>query len=178
MHLFVIYIGGSHSQSLIELHDMRFMVANTIEETYEALRQSWWGIPTSLHLDAWGILHHVDGHNILVSEKPPQNKTANKLYFVNLGGYDKHQFTELHENLFVVARDEDEAKKRAVQQINQRESPHRDYLHEVDTLLDLSSLLTEHHHYVHLVETEDKRPFEFTCRYTPIGKLQSSHRVG
>lgn len=48
MHLFVIYIGGSHSQSLIELHDMRFVIASTIEETYDALRQSWWGTPISL----------------------------------------------------------------------------------------------------------------------------------
>ena len=44
MKLFVIYIGGTHEKSLIELHDMRFVVANTIEETYDALRQSWWGI--------------------------------------------------------------------------------------------------------------------------------------
>ncbi len=40
MHLFVIYIGGSHNQSLIELHDMRFIIANNIEETYDELRQS------------------------------------------------------------------------------------------------------------------------------------------
>lgn len=45
VHLFVIYIGGSHNQSLIELHDMRFVVANNIEDTYSLLRQSWWGFP-------------------------------------------------------------------------------------------------------------------------------------
>lgn len=50
MKLFAIYIGGAHKKSLIELHDMRFVIANTIEETYDTLRQSWWGIPASLHL--------------------------------------------------------------------------------------------------------------------------------
>lgn len=104
MHLFAIYIGGSHSQSLIELHDMRFAIANNIEETYDALRQSWWGTPTSLHLDAWGILNYADDHNIIISDHPQENVT-NKLYFVNLGGYDQRQFTELHENTFVIASD-------------------------------------------------------------------------
>lgn len=170
MHVFVIYIGGSHSQSLIELHDMRFAIANNIEETYDALRQSWWGTPTSLHLDAWGILNYADGHNILISDYPQENVT-NKLYFVNLGGYDKRQFTELHKNIFIVATNEHQAKRKAVQEISEWESPHRDYLYEVDAVLDLSSLLTRQNSYLHLVETKDASPFEFTCCYTPIGKL-------
>lgn len=115
MHLLVIYIGGSHSQSLIELLDMRFAIANNIEETYDTLRQSWWVTPTSVHLDAWGILNYVDGHNILISDYPQENVT-NKLYFVNLGGYGKRQFTELHKNIFIVAT---QAKRKSVQQISE-----------------------------------------------------------
>lgn len=176
MKLFVIYIGGSHEKSLIELHDMRFAVANTIEETYETLRKSWWGIPSSLHLDSWGVLNYADGHNIVISDCPSQNVT-NKLYFVNLGGYDKHQFTELHKNIFVVATNEHQAKQKAVRQVSEWESPHRDYLHEVDTALDLSSLLTRQNCYVHLIETENKSPFEFTCCYTPIGKVPNRAEI-
>ena len=134
------------------------------------MRKSWWGIPSSLHLDAWGILNYADGHNILISENPPYTE-ASKLYFVNLGGYDKHQFTELHKNTFVVASDEHQAKQKAVQQVSEWELPHRDYLYEVDTVLNLNSLLTRQNNYLHLIETEDKKPFEFTCCYTPIGKL-------
>lgn len=37
MNLLVIYIDGKHEQGMIELHDMRFVVANTIEETYDSL---------------------------------------------------------------------------------------------------------------------------------------------
>lgn len=169
-HLFVIYIGGAHSQSLIELHDMRFVVAHSIEKTYEALRQSWWGIPASLHLDAWGKLNYADGHRIHISDQPPQH-TPNKLYFVNLGGYDRHQFTELHKNIFVVAADEIQAKQKAVQQIAQWESPHRDYLHQVDSAIDLNALLTTDDTYLHLEEDVNSQPFEFTCCYTPIGKM-------
>lgn len=176
MYLFVIYIGGSHSQSLIELHDMRFVIANNIEETYDTLRQSWWGTPTSLHLDAWGILNYADGHSIIVSPHPPKT-VINKLYFVNLGGYDKRQFTELHKNIFVVATDEHLAKQKALRQVSEWESPHRDYLHEVDTVLDLSSILTRQNCYLHLIEAKDKSPFEFTCCYTPIGKLPNRAEI-
>jgi len=63
MNLFVIYIGGRHDHSLIELHDMRFSLAHSIEDTYETLRSSWWGIPNSLHIDGWGILKYADGYD-------------------------------------------------------------------------------------------------------------------
>lgn len=170
MKLFVIYIGGTHEKSLIELHDMRFVVANTIEETYDALRQSWWGIPTSLHLDAWGVLDYVDNHNIQISNIPP-DKQSKQLYFVNLGGYNQQQFTELHKNVFVVAADEVQAKQKAVKQIAEWESPHCDYLHQVDSVLNLNEILAVENHYLHLKEDSHGKPFEFTCRYTPIGKL-------
>ena len=38
--LYMIYIGGYIEGSLIELHDMRFVVASSIEETFPALRSS------------------------------------------------------------------------------------------------------------------------------------------
>lgn len=173
MYLFVIYIGGSHSQSLIELHDMRFVIADNIEETYDALRRSWWGTPTSLHLDAWGILNYADGYNILISDSPPRNST-NKLYFVNLGGYDPHQFTELHKNIFIVAANAQEAKQKAVQQISTWGAPHRDNLHEIDSVLDLSAMFTDQNNYLNLIEAQNESPFQFTCHYTPIGNLNKS----
>lgn len=169
MKLFVIYIGGTHEKSLIELHDMRFVIANTIEETYDTLRQSWWGIPSSLHLDAWGALDYADGYNIQLSNRPPEGQSK-KLYFVNLGGYNQKQFTELHRNVFVVASNEIEAKQKAVQQITEWESPHRDYLHQVDSILNLNEILAKKNCYLHLKEDSHIKPFEFTCRYTPIGK--------
>lgn len=56
MKLFLIYIDGAHERSFIELHDIRFIIANKIEDTYDALRSSWWGKPGTLHLDSWGAL--------------------------------------------------------------------------------------------------------------------------
>lgn len=169
MKLFVIYIGGAHQQALIELHDIRFVVANSIEETYDDLRNSWWGLPKSLHLDAWGILDYADGYAINISTTPPKSQ-EDQLYFVNLGGYDSQQFTELHQNVFVVAPNEMQAKRQAVQQVAQWETAHRDNLYQMDTLLNLNQLLASNHYYLHLEKASAPRPFEFTCRYTPIGR--------
>ncbi len=170
MQLFIIYIGGSHSQSLIELHDIRFVIADCIEETYDILRQNWWGTPKSLHLDAWGVLKSADGYSIHLSEELPEDPT-NKLYFVNLGGYDSTQFTELHKNVFVVAKDEQDAKQKAVQQVKDWESPHKDYLHEVDGFVDLDELIKKQYKgYIHLKKETGTKPFEFICKYTPIGQ--------
>ncbi|MES2204358.1 MAG: DUF1543 domain-containing protein [Pseudomonadota bacterium] len=173
MNLFVIYIGGKHEQGTIELHDMRFVIANTIEETYDALRQSWWGTPDSLHLDAWGILHSADGYDVYISDQPSE-ATTEKLYFVNLGGYDSKQFTELHENVFVVAQNDAEAKQKAVQQVQHWQVPHRDNLFEVENIMHLNDFVAQDKkYYVRLKKSLAPKPFEFTCLYTPIGEPRS-----
>lgn len=167
MKLFIIYIGGSHERSFIELHDMRFIVASKIEDTYHELRQSWWGKPESLHLDAWGSLEGIDGYEIELKNYPSNNDQ--QLYFVNLGGYDSKQFTELHQNVFVAARDKMEAKTKAKMQIGHWESPHQDYQYQVDDLVNVNEALVNSSYHIHLSPSTQSKRFEFICQYTPIG---------
>lgn len=167
--LFAIYIGGAHEKSLIELHDMRFVVAETIEHTYPALKQSWWGTPESLHLDAWGALHHVDGYDIHLKNQPAVS-AQQQLYFLNLGGYDQKQFTELHKNIFVVAENDRAAKTKALQQAADWEVPHKDYQFEIEKIVSVDNLLADENFFIHLTPSQRAIPFEFTCMYVPIGK--------
>lgn len=168
--LFMIYVGGTHEKALIELHDIRFAVAERIEDAYEMLRKSWWGKPESLHLDAWGSVEYVEHYRVHLSSEVSQD--PNKLYFVNLGGYDANQFTELHKNMLVVAQDEVKAKQKALQFISEWEAPHRDNLHAVEHLIEVSAhVLADQSYYIHLEEVSEMQPFQFTCRYTPIGKV-------
>ncbi len=169
MKLFFIYIGGSHEKSFIELHDMRFVAAEIIEDTYEELKRSWWGKPESLHLDAWGCLHYADGHEIHLKNEPPADM-ENKLFFVNLGGYDKNEFTELHKNVFVVAKDASKAKVKALKQILEWQSYHRDYQFDVEKIINVDSILADKNTYIHLSLNEQSIPFEFTCKFVPLGK--------
>ncbi|NYF32587.1 DUF1543 domain-containing protein [Sphingopyxis sp. JAI108] len=53
MKLCTNYIGGEMAGANIELHDMRFVAAPTIADTYDALRRQWWGTPGILHIDCW-----------------------------------------------------------------------------------------------------------------------------
>ncbi|MBA2652666.1 MAG: DUF1543 domain-containing protein [Tatlockia sp.] len=169
MKLFVIYIGGSHIKSLIELHDIRFVLADKIEDTYDTLRESWWGISKSLHIDAWGNLGYADGYKIEISKRD-KKKNIKKLYFVNLGGYDPKQFTELHKNIFVVASSESEARHKAIQHIREWQVPHLDFLYQIDNLLNINLLIEEEGYHLHLIEQRDPEPFSFICQYNPIGK--------
>ncbi len=173
--LFVVYIGGSTTQSLIELHDMRFVLAETIEDTFETLKKTWWGVPESLHLDCWGALESTDGHKIDVVETPVQ--ASKKLYFINLGAYSSQEFTEVHRNLFLVAETEAEAKKRAVASIRDFEQGHKDYLYEVDSAICLSQIVSSHmdgNQFLHLqLSPEENLPkFKFNYGYVPIGKAK------
>jgi len=148
---------------------MRFVIAERIEDTYDQIRDSWWGKPEKLHIDAWGELKYADGYNIQFKNEPTKD-TENKLFFVNLGGYDSNEFTELHKNVFIVAPNESKAKVKALKQILHWESYHKDYLFEVENILDIAKITAKEDLYLHLEETDDELPFEFTCKYTALEK--------
>ena len=168
MKLFAVYIGGRAERATIEVHDMRFLVADSIEETYPTLRREWWGIPESLHLDGWACVTEADGYRVEL--KPEPSDSPLKLYYVNLGGYDPAQFTELHRNVFVVAESEAKAKLQAVKQVAQQwASPHRDDLYEAEDIFCLNNSLFGHGLYIHLVPAGDDAQTAFICQYKPIG---------
>jgi hypothetical protein len=41
MKLFAIYVGGEAVGANIEVHDMRFVAATSLEDTYEELKRQW-----------------------------------------------------------------------------------------------------------------------------------------
>ena len=168
MELFVVYVGGKTETSLIEVHDIHFAVGNKIEDTYEQLRNQWWGTPKSLHLDAWGIVKTVEDYDVILKSEPATDQ-INKLFFLNLGGYDPKQFTELHKNMLVVAEHEGEAKIKAKATIADWNVPHKDYLYELDECVNMSEILMKYGLSIHLQKTNHPTPFDFTCKYVPIG---------
>ncbi|TMP75662.1 DUF1543 domain-containing protein, partial [Pseudoalteromonas phenolica] len=85
MKLFVVYLGGRIQGCHIEMHDVRFVAANTIEEAYPKLKQQWVGDKSSVHMDSYTIIEHAEGYAIELTEERVEQ--AEHLYFVNLGGY-------------------------------------------------------------------------------------------
>ncbi len=165
MKLFAIYIGGEHPAAHIEVHDVRFIVAASLTDTYDKLRAEWWGKPGTLHIDCWAEIDHADGYDVaLAAEKPTH---AERLYFVNLGGYDGQSFAEQHKNLFVVANTVADAKARAMASIAGWKDAHRDDLYEAETAFALDEAVGGHRH-IHLTRAKTSRPPKFKCRYTPL----------
>jgi len=144
--LFLVYLGGSAPGANIELHDVRFVVGDTIESTYPQLKQQWFGTVKGLHLDSYVHIHHVDGYRIeLVKENdisaaPPA--TDQRLYFVNFGGYFAGKIPEFHDFTLCVASSPQAAKQQGLVQVMKAGlagsvEPHKDDLWAVDDCLAL-----------------------------------------
>ena len=93
--LFMVYLGGSAPKANIELHDIQFVVAEKIEDTYQNLIENWFGTTKGLHLDSYKEIKGADGHAITLQDEP--QSISKGLYFVNLGGYQNDRLNELHE---------------------------------------------------------------------------------
>lgn len=166
MKLFAIYIGGEHEHANIELHDMRFVAAPSIRDTYDALRRQWWGIPKSLHIDCWAELDQVDGFDVTLRPEPFAG--PERLYYVNLGGYAPGEFAEQHKNIFIVADSLQKAKARALKSVSGWKDTHRDEMYEAEQAFDLASAAGEQELFIHLTSAESIKDLAVTSDYIPI----------
>ncbi|NNU17450.1 DUF1543 domain-containing protein [Parvularcula sp. ZS-1/3] len=163
--LFVAMVGGYPERAHTEVHDIRFVIGRTIEDTFEALKAQWWG-GGRVHLDAWGALEWADGHDVVVSDERPEGAVDAQLWFCHLGGYRDGFFGELHSEAFVVAADKGAAKRKALSLAPEWDSPHRDTVHTVETIIDVADAAGGPK--VWLVPSADEKPFAFEAKYYPI----------
>ena len=121
--LYLVVVGGRSPKANIELHDVRWVVGSKIEDTFDQLRNDWFGSNNGLHIDSYKKIESIDGYkiNIRKKEKNQSKKDflkkggiSNKnLWFVNIGGYYPSFMKEKHEfGLFVVSSSS-EAKNKA-----------------------------------------------------------------
>ncbi|MGO3029569.1 DUF1543 domain-containing protein [Pseudomonas helleri] len=151
--LFVVMLGGKHPRAKIEVHDVVFAIADSLEATYPQLRQGWFGNPAGLHIDAWMRVDGVDGWKVELSPLAPLPGSP-RLYFINLGGYEANTFGEAHHYLLVVAQDKNQAKSRARQHMLKHwQQAHTDALLDVDDCLPIDQVSGR---YIHLVEGEHR----------------------
>ena len=118
LSLFIVVLGGRSLKSNIELHDVRWVLGESIEDTFPELRRQWFGKVKGLHIDSYKRIKYVDGYKIVVSISNKDNsikpkKEVESLWFINLGGYDPKKMYEEHEFSLVVAKKALDAKKKA-----------------------------------------------------------------
>lgn len=152
--LFMVYLGGRAGQCHIEVHDLRFVVGERIEDTYPALIQQWYGHKNNLHLDSYHSVDTVpgaDGQNYQVTLSAEPVPSAFKLYFVNLGGYQPDQMAEQHAFGLFACPSPESAKQMAKQHLLPHSlHKHKDNLYDVDDCLPLTLLDNWH---IQLTET-------------------------
>ena len=143
--LFAVYLGGRADRCNIELHDVVFVVGSSIEETYPLLAKKWFGNLKGFHIDSYLHLKWIDGYEVELTKEPPSSEILNKLYFINLGAYKSHEFTEYHQNAFYVAEDAPAAIRRAKSELCQGlETIHKDdvvVLDQVSQSYDVDDVL-------------------------------------
>jgi hypothetical protein len=138
--LFLVVLGGRAATSLIEVHDVRFVVGATIDATIPELRRQWFGRREGLHLDAWMAVRAVDGWTVRLGREPAAPRPE-RLWFVNLGAYRPDSLAELHQFGLVVAASAAAAKAEARRHWLQGAlQVHKDDLLAVDDCLALEQL--------------------------------------
>jgi len=118
LSLFIVVLGGRSLKSNIEIHDVRWVLGESIEDTFPELRKQWLGKTSGLHIDSYKCIKYIDGHEIVISKSNKDNLNSPKtedltLWFVNLGGYNPTKMYEEHEFNLIVAKKANDAKKRA-----------------------------------------------------------------
>ncbi len=120
--LYLVVIGGRIPKANIELHDVRWVVGQKIEDTFDELKNSWFGSLDGLHIDSFKKISSVDGYKLKLKKLQnnqskinpiKKEKDKKKLWFINLGGYDPKSMQEKHEFGLLVASTASDAKKMA-----------------------------------------------------------------
>lgn len=139
LKLFSVVLGGRAEGCNIELHDVVFVVSESIQQAYPALVNKWFGITKRLHIDSYIELTYIDGHEIMISKEKPKEKK--KLFYVNFGAYKKDYFGEIHESKFYVATSKSEVLEKAKQELCQKGiEPHCDDNVAVDDIIEADKI--------------------------------------
>ena len=115
--LFMVQLGGRPKGRLIEQHDIFFGIANQVSELVDDINQHWPEVKNKWHIDSYRAISKVDNYAIKLVESSSQAESANdlKLFFINLGGYQRGSFEEFHYKLLIIASSQADAIKQAKQ---------------------------------------------------------------
>jgi len=115
LKLFMVLMGANVPGRNVELHDYFFGIAPTLKDLLPSIKAAWPEAGTSLHLDGWREVNSVDGYRVSVRLKSESLVVNNdRLFFINLGGYQQGKLEEQHYTLLTVQDDKKPAAKEAM----------------------------------------------------------------
>ena len=124
----MVQLGGRPKGRLIEQHDIFFGVANQVRELVEDINHHWPEVKNKWHIDSYRAITKVGNHTVKLIESDNQaaNDNGLKLFFINLGGYQRGSFEEFHYKLLIVAATQADAIKQAKQSTFYKEFTFKD----------------------------------------------------
>tara|TARA_Y100001968_G_scaffold58333_1_gene49330 strand:+ start:159 stop:713 length:555 start_codon:yes stop_codon:yes gene_type:complete len=146
LSLFIVVLGGRSLRSNIEIHDVRWVIGTSIEDTFPELREQWLGKKSGLHIDSYKCIKYIDGYEIVISKSKKENIVSPKikdltLWFVNLGGYNPKKMYEEHEFTIIVAKKCIDAKKKAKKNwISNLKCKHNDDCSSINNLKQIEDI--------------------------------------
>ncbi|MES2514941.1 MAG: DUF1543 domain-containing protein, partial [Bacteroidota bacterium] len=139
----MILLGCRPKDRLTEQHDIFFGIESSLKGLAPQLKAFWPKGKSNLHIDAWRTVCVVDGYLISISKQKTGVTQHLNLYFINLGGYQKGNFDELHYKILMVAPTIAEATERAKSEAFYKSfgfpgaESHVDNKYEVDDIIDI-----------------------------------------
>jgi hypothetical protein len=112
--LFMILLGCKPAGRLTEQHDIFFTIGNSLADVKTDIADFWPEAKGKIHIDAWREVTTVDGYSLKIMPVADQvHANPKKLFFINLGGYKRGEFDELHYKVLIVADTTAEASRLA-----------------------------------------------------------------
>lgn len=137
------------------MHDLVFVVGDSITECFPKIKAKWFGDIESVHIDSYAELTQIEGYTIELA--PDKKSTLPSLYFVNLGFAESTTFGEGHLMTFLAADSKEEATIKAKTMF-----PKDSTGHHVDNLLKITNIDSC---YITLVPNPQAKSFKFTNVY-------------
>lgn len=112
--LYMILLGATPKGRNIEQHDIFFGIGTSIKELLPEMQAFWPEAKGKIHVDAYRIVKKVGDFKVEVVERgSDKDDELRSLFFMNLGGYKKGEFEELHYKVLMVASQKAAAIKEA-----------------------------------------------------------------
>ena len=151
--LFIVMLGGRHARANTEVHDVVLAIGESLEDTYPQLKNAWFAEQKGLHIDAWAQINGLEfegkSYALQFTDAQPQ-QSDEKLWLINLGGYDPREFGELHRYVLVVAQNAMVAKQRSKAYFARHwQKQHTDRVLDVDDCIAIDQVYGR---YIQLIE--------------------------
>jgi len=97
LKLYMLLLGSKAPGRHVEQHDFFFGIAHSMKELVPEIKKFWSEAGEKIHIDAWREINIVDGYRISIKPREGKgNVDQQKLFFINLGGYQENKFEEQH----------------------------------------------------------------------------------